>query len=482
MGCCPVLAAALLAGCNAGHPSPEQVKDVNNLVRQRMDVKWDVQKLLDPAAAVPAPTGRLTLAEATQRALEHNLSLIASSENLSIAHAELVQAGLIQNPTLGQSSGFIFPISPHAGLPSMDGNITQMLNSIFTQPARVSVAKVQELQANIDMATQAYTLAQQVDGKYQEMVHLVRARRLLVKIQDLYAEAVKAAEARAKVGIIPTPELNRARLDYADAARQVQHVTTQYQRAAREMNWLMGYSTAPQWTLPDAATDEVKMVPVAPAVEHLEQLGLKYRLDLLRADLDDKIGEHQLALAKIGIVPEITVGVEVARDGQKNLAGGPYIPSITLPIFDPGLTAMELAKAELRKAEKTQRALEGQVHQDVRTAYDNWRIAADDVQFYRDHLIPQQEENVRLMKLSFRLGNDDLDTALNVYQNYVSQLQAYEDALQAYHNSTAALQQAIGLSWDRILYAEHVTTQPATTQSAATHPATTQTAPIEQLP
>ena len=116
------------------------------------------------------------------------------------------------------------------------------------------------------------------------------------------------------------------------------------------------------------------------------------------------------------------------------------------------------------------------MHQDVRTAYDNWLIAAEDIRFYREHLIPQQEENVRLMELSFRLGNDDLDTLLNVYQNYVAQLQSYEDALQAFHDSTVALQQAVGLSWNRIL--ANPTTQPSGTQpSSSSQPSTDKSMP-----
>lgn len=465
---CGLVAAA--CGCNAGHPSPEQIKQVNQFVSQRTGANWDVGRLFDENQAVPpAPTGELTLQEATERALAHNLSLIASGENLSIAHAQLVQAGLIANPTIGQSSGLLFPFTSHA-YPSVDGNITQVLNSIFTQPTRVSVAKFEEVQANIDMASQAYLLAQQVDGKYQEMIQLLRRRKLGERITDLYARAVRAAEARRKVGIITTPELNRARLSYQDSRRQVQHLTTQYSRGAREMNWLMGYSSEPEWHLPKAVVEDVGTVPVLPAVSRLEELAQRYRLDLLRAELDRKLGERGMELARLAMIPEITVGGEVARDNQHNLMGGPILIGISLPIFDPGIVAYELAQAQARKANKTYGALRGQVGQDVRTAFDNWRIAADDVSFYRQSLIPQQEENVRLMETSFRLGNDDLDTLLNVYQNYVSQLQSFEDAIQAYHDSGVALQQAVGLSWDRMLDESGVrgaSTQPATTQASS---------------
>ncbi len=477
--------AVALCGCNAGHPSDDQVRQVNGLMRDRTDAKWDVAQLLKDGSAPAEPTGLLTLGQATDLALAHNLSLIASAENLSIAHAQLVQAGLLQNPSLGQSSGWLFPLSPSKGYPSIDVNITMVLNSIFTQPARVSVARLQEFQANIDMATQAYALAQQVDAKYQEMVRLVRARRLLVKVADLYGRAVEAAEARRKVGIITVPELNRARLSYEDARRQVRHVTTQYERAAREMNWLMGFSGPPAWSLPDAATADISAdisaATTLPAAMQLEDLGLKFRMDLTRADFDRKISERELSLAKLGMIPEVSVGAELARDGNHNLTGGPFIPSITLPIFDPGLVAVELAKAQQRRAEKTYQALAGQVRQDVRTALDNWRIAADDVAFFRDRQIPQQEENVRLMELSFKYGNDDLDALLNVYQSYVSQLQSYEDAVQAYRDAGVALEQAVGLAWERMVAeGRAAATRPTTMPS--TQPSTQPTAQPAMLP
>jgi outer membrane protein TolC len=304
---------------------------------------------------------------------------------------------------------------------------------------------------------------------------------LLLKIQDLYGRAVRAAEARRKVGIIPTPELNRAKLSYEDARRQVQHVTTQYARAARELNWLMGSSGEPEWRLPDSATADINALPELRDVHAMEDVSQKFRMDLLRADFDRKLTERGIALAKLGLIPQTTVGFDASWDSSHNKFAGPQITSVSIPIFDPGLVGLESAKAQKRRADKTYAALQGQVRQDVRTAFDNWKIAADDVRFFRDQQIPQQEENVRLMELSFRLGNDDLDTLLNVYQSYVSQLQSYEDAIQAYHDAGVALQQAVGVSWSHLISEEKspASTQPsATTQSAATQPAI----PTEALP
>ena len=486
-------------GCQPVTPPPEQLAQLNRMVKERAAVNWDSGRLLASSLPEPQPpVGELTLGRATQLALSRNLALVASAENLTIAHAQLVQAGLIQNPTVGQTGATLFPLSPATGAVSFDVLISQTINSILTQSARVAIAKLQEFQVNIDVATQAYALAQQVDAKYQEMIHLHRARRLAERIQALYARAVQAAEARRRVGVVPTPELNRARLNYEDARRQVQHLASQYDRAAREMNWLMGYSTAPQWQLPRTVVDDVETISAIPELSWLERLAARFRLELLRADFDRKLGARGVELAKLGMIPQIMVGVDYAQDASKNTFIGPQF-QLTLPIFDPGIVAVQLAQAQQRKADKTYTALHGQVQQDVRTALTNWRIAADDITFFRDRLIPQQEENVRLMETSFRLGNDDLDTLLNVYQSYVTQLQAYEDAIQAYHDAGVALQQAVGLTWERIMAEAgpgaaqtRPTTAPtrifplSTTQSALpaqTQPATQAVEPLlEQLP
>lgn len=470
-----------VCGCQSVSPTPRQVAQVNQFVRQRTGASFDANLLLANSLPLPdAPTGQLTLQEATDRSLRRNLSLVASAEGLTLAHAQLVQAGLLQNPTLGQTSATLWPLSPPVGAVSFDVLISETINTLLTQPARVAVARLQQVQAGIDLATQAFSLAQQVDAKYQEMIHLRRARVLAERISDLYGRAVRAAEARRRVGVIPTPELNRARLSYEDARRQVQHLTTQYRRATREMNWLMGYATEPQWVLPPRAVSEVGEVPARPETAVLESLAVRYRLDLLRADLDRKLGQKGIELARLGLVPQTTLGFDYTQDASRNSFIGPQF-NFTLPIFDPGLVAVQTAQAQASKADKTYLALRGQVEQDVRTALDNWQIAADDVTFYRRQLIPQQEENVRLMEKSFRLGNDDLDTLLNVYQNYVSQLQAYEDAIQAYHDSGVALQQAVGLAWDRMAARARIVPPPAMRPATlpvltlpATQPATTE--------
>src|SRR5580658_4662034 len=112
-----ILAGTGCAGWQQPKPDSEYLQGVNKLFDDRTQAALDTMQLLqtDPEKPVEAPIGTLTSDQAVQLTLEHNLSLVATVETLPIAQANLVQAGLWQNPGIGQSGAFYFPISAGTG-------------------------------------------------------------------------------------------------------------------------------------------------------------------------------------------------------------------------------------------------------------------------------------------------------------------------------------------------------------------------------
>jgi cobalt-zinc-cadmium efflux system outer membrane protein len=436
------------AGCISTDPDPEHLVQIEGLVQDRAGSPLHVSLLLstDPRVGGEAPVGVLTLDEAINRALARNLALVASAENVAIAQAQLAQTGLLVNPAASFSALWIHP---QAAALDLLGSLTQELNGLLTRSTSLEIGRAQRFQVGIDLAGQAFDLSQQVESKYRALAHLLRARKLADRVVEQYDRALKAAEARARVGVIPTPDVNRARIQWEDARRQERKLYAQYRRGARELNWLLGVSSEPLWTLPEDAAQTPKELPSLPDVTLAEAMGLRYRLDLQRAELDVRVGESTVTLAKWGFVPGVQAGVAIERDENHVRKLGPTF-NFTLPIFDPGIVAYQLSLARLRQATKMEAALEGQVRQDVRSAHATLALDLDDVRFFRARIIPQQEENIRLAEQSFRLGNTDLDSLLNTLRDYVSSLQAYEDSVQTYFDDRVAFQRAVGLVWMRL--------------------------------
>jgi outer membrane protein, heavy metal efflux system len=458
---------ATISGCGWLKPQPDsqQLKQVNQLFDDRYAFVLNTAQLLktDLQTDVDGPNGDLTPDEAIQYALAHNFSLVTQSESLAIAQANLVQAGLWENPGIGQTSAFYFPISFGTGpATAFDLQITEAINGFLTLPHKVAIANAQRVQAGIDMASHAFSVAQQVQTQYDQLVYIERDGTLQRRIADTYKQAVDEAQAQLKAGLVTRADFNRAVIAYEDALRQAHHYGTQYEGAARQLNWLMGLQSAPEWRLPASVRDSPNVIAALPDEHHLEELAGKFRLDLFRADYDRKIAETTVKLATLGFIPQTTFGYDAARDGNKNWTGGPSFSTI-LPIFDPGIVAYWLARYQREMTERTYITLQGQVKQDVLEAMNALQIAAEDVAFYRNVTIPQEEENVKLARLSFKLGNSQFDDLLNSIREYVGVLQNYEDAIQAYHQAIIGLETAVGLSFSII---EHEEVKTASTSTA----------------
>lgn len=449
------LAAAASSGC-AGwkkpEPQPKQLREVDTLFNDRYKATLDTMQLFktDVRTAVPSPSGILTPEEAIQGALSHNLSLVAQSESLAVAEANLVQAGLLPNPGVGQTSGTFFPIfGGQEGATAFDVMVSEVLNDFLTLPHKEAIAKAQRIQAGIDMSTAAFSTAQQTQQQYEQLVYLTRDGLLQRRIAHTYEQALEEARAEYKAGLVTRSDFNRAVVAYEDSLRQAHHYDTQYEGAARQMNWLMGSQAAPQWKLPDNIKNPPQVIAALPNQERLEELALHYRLDLLRAAYDRRLAEEQVQLARLGFIPQTTIGVDFSRDSNKNWTAGPNINSF-LPIFDPGIVAFWLAKYQQEQTERTYVTLEGQVRQDVRNALNALQIAAEDVVFSRDVTIPREEENVKEAELSFRLGNSQFDDLLNTLRECVGVLQNYEDEIQAYQQAAIGLETAVGLAFPKM--------------------------------
>lgn len=445
-----------LTGCQGWQkPEPDEkhLAEINTLFKDRYSDALDTLKLIktNPRESVAGVSGTLTSDQAVQLALTHNLSLVAASESLPIAQANLVQAGLLPNPTFAQTGAFYFPLfGGHAAATAFDIFLSESINEFWTTPHKVAVAKAQRFQAGIDLSTQAFNLAQQTQQQYQQLAYLSRDGALQRRIAGTYKQAVDEATAMLKAGMVTRSDFNRAVIAYEDNLRQAHHYDTQYLGAARQMNWLMGVQSAVEWKLPSSIQGPPNVLTELPNQERLEDLAVKYRLDLLRADFDRKIAEVSVKLAQLGYIPNITLGFDANRDNTKNWTGGPAF-STSIPLFDPGIVAVWTAKYQQEQTERTYVTLTGQCRQDVRNALNALQVAAEDVIFSRDITIPQEEENIKQALLSFQKGNSQFDDYLNAVREYVGVLQGYEDEIQAYNQAVIGLETAVGLSFRRIV-------------------------------
>jgi len=441
------------AGCQGWfkpNPDPKQLEAVDQMVGERTQAVLNVAKLLQtgPWEEVAGPTGTLTRDEAVQRALKHNLSLVASTETLPIAQANLVQAGLFPNPNFGQTGAFYFPFSGQGGAVAADFLFTETLNGLFAAPFKTQIARAQKYQAGIDIADQAFGLAQQTRLQFDRLGSLIREQAIENRIAKAYREAADDAKAKTGAAAVMAMDVERTLVQCHDAERLERRASIDYANGATQLNWLMGVQSAVNWEMPEGAKDPPLMARLPAASQPLEQMGLKYRMDFIRASFDHEIAKGTVMLARLGTYPQTTIGFDAKRDINKDWRGGPTFAS-GLQFFDPGIVGYWLAEYELIQTEWRYEALKGQVRQDVRNALGTIQAAEVDLAFY-ESVMPQEEEIVHQQELSFRQGNTPFENLLDTLQEYSEILRSNECAIQAYQEAEVRLETAVGLSMQRI--------------------------------
>jgi cobalt-zinc-cadmium efflux system outer membrane protein len=393
--CLSALTASFLSGCAAWDIRSAEAADLDGVARsasQQTGVSvapprgregdGTVGRELERLLAVP-----LSEEAAVQIALLNNRELRSAYDELGIARAELVQAGLLRNPVVfGNAKLFT------AG-PEIELGLTQSLLDAIWIPLRSRVAAAQlEAEkaalgrtivvtiAEVRRAHIGVLAAQQAVGMRREILSTAEAYRQLTErlhaagnITGLDIAAAEALEARA-------------RLDLAAAEAALPE-------ARENLSLLLGlWGDSITWTM----EGELPQMPGEP----LDASGIESRAVASSYDLAERRARAEAAAREAGfaslaaIFPGGEAGVQAKRESGGGWGVGPG-GSIALPLFDQGQARSAGAAARLRQALAVYWAKAVEVRSAARRFRDRhlaWRRRA---QYFKEVYAPLRARLVR---------------------------------------------------------------------------------------
>lgn len=379
----------------------------------------------------------LTADSAIQIALLNNPKIQATFEELGIAQADLVEAGLLSNPSF--EIEIRYP-SVSWLKTNIEYLITSSLLDLFLIPLRTRLARTEFEQTKLKVSNAILDLAFEVRETFYELIAEIKNRRYLGSIVDLTNIISDISSKQMTIGNINPLEFQLTEARLLDAELEFFRSQAEIIRMKEKLNRLLGLSEAICLILPASLpnTDYCGFDLCA-----LESIALEERLDLQVARFEIARLGQMLGLKDWWTYTNLKGGLAGEREPDGfNLIGPGF--SGELPIFNYGQAARMRLFAQLRQAQDRLAELEVKVLSEVREAYKLLMNYLEMVNDYRYKLLPLQGKILASSEELYNVMGLGVDKLLEYKRQEVIAHQNYSESLKRYSIARVELDRALG--------------------------------------
>jgi cobalt-zinc-cadmium efflux system outer membrane protein len=380
----------------------------------------------------------LTQAAAIEVALVNNPRLQVTYEDLGVSQADMVQAGLLKNPSFG--AHIAFPIQ--ASHDEIQFSLVQDFLDIFVLPLRKEIAAEQFTVDVLRVSQEALNTVAEVQKAYaavQASTALVAYRKTIIDANEGAAELSLQQYAAGNLNEFKT---TTQLVTYEEAALDLTRDELELLRSRERLNRLLGlWGPRADWAL----AEELQAAPAAdPPLEHLETLAIKQRLDVDAARKQRFLMAKAVGLARsTRFVGRLDVGVDAHQDADGPRVFGPAL-YIELPIFDQRQAVIARLEAQERQAQHRLDAVAVEARSEVRLARAELVAARRIVERYEKSIVPMRDKVLDQAQLFYNGMLMGLPQLIDVKQAQVMAHAQYLAALRDYWSARADLERAVG--------------------------------------
>lgn len=438
--------------------------------------------------------GGLTIDEAVSVALLNNPSFQAEFMTIGASRADVVQSGLLSNPSLFFSVRF-----PDAGgRSSLNFSLAQQIVDLWQIPVRKQIAEA-DLERSVSIVLdRGVQLAAEVRAQCIQVLALERTEQIAADNLELTHELLKLSQARLDAGETDPTDVNLVN-SHVYLAEQVLIAVRRHRRTAElTLASLLGLIRwSDSWELHGSleAGAETGTNP-----NELVRWARDERFDMRVVASQIDSAEAQLEREYLEIFPNLTLGLEAERKDRRALpgrkiladtarasvaAGAPTAPTIqsrgqrdlirrqivdsllgpsvqlTLPIWDQNQAQIAKTRFLVLQLRKQNESLLDRVTREVHQACITVSAARELVELLGEKALPRARENVEIIRTQYENGEQGILFLLEAQEALLSQNRAYVDALRDHALAVAELTRAVGGRQPTAAAVQQATTQPA---------------------
>jgi cobalt-zinc-cadmium efflux system outer membrane protein len=429
----------LLAGCTRNHCVDFAEVPSNIAIRTDSQVEWYQGVVNDQidCAITHLLENELTPEAAVQIAFLKNPQVQAVFEELGIAHADLIAAGLLTNPNFSlevrypQQRGFVTNI---------EYLITASFLDVFMIPLRTKVAEAQFEQAKRRVTHQILDLAFEVRETYYELLaeqQKLNCTKPIAELSSIQEEITSRQELAGNVNLLT---LQQAHAKLFEADIEIALVEANITQLREKLLRLMGFCSDRCIRLPELPQefDHTEFDLCS-----LESTALHQRMDLQEACFEVIRLCRMLGIKEWWTYSNLNVGLAGEREPEGvNLLG--FGLNGDIPIFNYGQADRMRISAQLRQAEDRFNVLKIQVLSEVREAFKLLASYTQIIHDYKSTLLPLQDEINNSSEELYNVMGMGIDKLLNTKQQQLYANRNYFEIIKSYWITRVHLDRALG--------------------------------------
>lgn len=389
------------------------------------------------------------LAEVLSHALENNGDLKALRAERGLREAGKIQAGLLPNPSLefaGASDSFL----ANEGERRFSAAWSQEILTAGKRAKRLSVAGKDLEEYGYRIADAERLLAEAVKVAFYDLLLAEHRLNLAGRFMELNEQLLQVARDRFDAGDIPELELNLARVEVARSRGRVTEADREVEPRRLKLLSLMGLPPDSEVAIVGA----LERQDYSGRIGDLKALALAGRPDLLALAAEKEKAEAEIRLAEAEGIPNVTASLSLDREDSSLNVGDITATdrdklvglklSVPLPLFDRNQAGKKEAITRRTSAETRYLFARKNIERDVEAVYYRLMATGKSVSIYDGDIIPQLEENLRLTREAYRLGEVGFLSVIEEQRKFLDANEGYLSALYEWNVSMARLSAAAG--------------------------------------
>ena len=369
------------------------------------------------APALPATADQALGVEAVARlAVERDPELIAARTQRGVAQAQLIEAGILPNPSLNAS---YMPLVSGAGsVAAWSAGLTEDVKALIVYRPRHRAARDAALQVDADLLWQEW----QVAGQARQLaVELILGKRACMQLKQAYQVLDQRNGQMAQA--LAHGEVTLA--DAAPLASALQSARANLQTA--EEHQLQGHHqlAALLGLQPDAPiplADHIDLPPFDPAIVAASIDDLPHRRpDLVALRYGYAAADENLRAAILAQFPDLVFGAAGQSDSSRVVNAGPTA-TLGLPIFDRNQGNIALARATRAQLHADYVARLSAASGELRALLSEWRMLSGQLAVVKADL-PQVRQAADQAAQAFAQSRIDARSYVDLLTAYVAKKQ-----------------------------------------------------------